>query len=72
MQEKIIGKIKTNKPIGCCGGHEFNLIRVNNGYTTECTCGIYCGQWYATIGEAINYFMEMIGEEDISCKSQEV
>lgn len=60
MGERVIEIIKSKKPIGCCKGHTFKLIAVNNGYTTECTCGMWCGQWYPNPREAINYFNDMI------------
>lgn len=60
MKEKTIAKIKTVKPIGCCGGHVFKLISVNHGFTTECDCGCWCGQWFDNTGQAVEYFMDMI------------
>ena len=58
--EKTVKIIHSEKPIGCCGGHTFRLIYVNGGYTTECTCGMWCGQWHKSPALAIEYFEDMI------------
>lgn len=58
--EQIVAPIFSKKPIGCCNGHEFYLIKTNGGYTTECKCGMWCGQWYPDAKSAINYFENMI------------
>lgn len=59
--ERIVKIIHMDKPIGCCGGHEFLLLATNGGYTTECKkCGVWVGQWFRDPEVAINYFEEMI------------
>ena len=60
MSEKVIRIIHSDKAIGCCGGHAFQLIAVNGGFTTECTCGCWCGQWHKSQYPAIEYFENMI------------
>ena len=60
MIEKKISCITTSLPIGCCGGHEYYLISINNGFTTECKCGMWCGQWFRKAGDAVNYFENMV------------
>ena len=62
MEEKIIARIDSDEEIGCCGGHTYNLISVNGGYTTECTCGMWCGQWHEDPISAIEYFKNMVHE----------
>jgi len=57
--EKIIKMGYSPNPIGCCGGHWFHLIAVNGGYTTECACGVWCGQWFKEQDKAIKYFIDM-------------
>jgi len=62
MHERVIAKIYTDKPIGCCGGHAFKLIAINGGYTTECVCGMWCGQWFNNTTQAVQYFNDMVSD----------
>ena len=58
--ERVIAIIHSETPIRCCGGNTFYLIKVNGGYTTECTCGMYCGQWFPGVHDAVMYFLDMV------------
>lgn len=58
--ERTLKIIYSGKPIGCCGGHTFRLFSINGGYSTECTCGLWCGQWFESPEPAIEYFKDMI------------
>lgn len=60
LSEHIVATIHSKRPIGCCNGHEFYLISVNGGYTTECKCGLWCGKWREDKESAIQYFENMI------------
>lgn len=43
--KNLVATIYTKRPIRCCGGYAYNLYAINGGYTTECLCGGFCGQF---------------------------